>query len=95
VCAHDSIAGHVFDVTNGREFYGQGGGYEFFTFRDGSRAFTTGDFTEARGVGGWVDGWLSIHTCGRCVCMHVCVVMMLVRRGAHEGGTGAERSRAT
>lgn len=46
-----SIVGHVFDVSNGRHFYGPGGGYEFFTFRDGSRAFVTGKFDEVRGRG--------------------------------------------
>lgn len=38
--------GHVFDVSKGAEFYAPGNGYDFFTFRDGSRAFVTGTFTE-------------------------------------------------
>jgi hypothetical protein len=52
--ASGSIVGHVFDVSNGRGFYGPGGGYDFFAFRDGSRAYATGDFTPVR-----VD-WLSV-----------------------------------
>jgi len=36
----------VFDVTKGRKHYGPGGGYSFFSGRDGSRAFVSGDFTE-------------------------------------------------
>ncbi len=28
-----SIAGHVFDVSKGAEFYAPGQGYDFFTFR--------------------------------------------------------------
>lgn len=38
-----TIVGHVFDVTAGKEFYAPGQGYDFFTFRDGSRAFVTGE----------------------------------------------------
>ncbi|XP_071453223.1 neuferricin [Hetaerina americana] len=41
-----SILGQVFDVTKGKMHYGVGGGYSFFTGRDASRAFVTGDFTE-------------------------------------------------
>ena len=43
---YDSIVGHVFDVSKGAEFYAPGNGYDFFAFRDGSRAFVTGTFTE-------------------------------------------------
>ncbi|XP_046635300.1 neuferricin-like [Daphnia pulicaria] len=39
-----AIMGRVFDVTRGRDFYGPGGGYAFFSGVDGSRAFVTGDF---------------------------------------------------
>ncbi|KAB5522463.1 hypothetical protein PHYPO_G00159800 [Pangasianodon hypophthalmus] len=42
-----AILGQVFDVEKGRKHYGPGGGYRFFTGRDASRAFVTGDFTEA------------------------------------------------
>lgn len=41
-----AILGDVFDVTEGRKHYGEGGGYHFFTGKDGTRAFVTGDFTE-------------------------------------------------
>lgn len=39
-----AMMGRVFDVTRGRDFYGPGGGYSFFSGIDGSRAFVTGDF---------------------------------------------------
>ncbi|XP_033748546.1 neuferricin-like [Pecten maximus] len=42
-----AVLGQVFDVTKGRKHYGPGGGYEFFSGRDGSRAYVSGDFTEA------------------------------------------------
>ncbi|KAG7314699.1 hypothetical protein KOW79_022002 [Hemibagrus wyckioides] len=42
-----AILGQVFDVEKGRKHYGPGGGYRFFTGRDASRAFVTGDFTES------------------------------------------------
>ncbi|KTF93568.1 hypothetical protein cypCar_00034776 [Cyprinus carpio] len=42
-----AILGQVFDVEKGRKHYGPGGGYHFFTGKDASRAFITGDFTEA------------------------------------------------
>ena len=41
-----AILGRVYDVTRGRKHYGPGGGYSFFSGRDGSRAFVSGDFTE-------------------------------------------------
>lgn len=41
-----SICGQVFDVTAGAHHYGSGGGYAFFTGRDGTRAFVTGEFNE-------------------------------------------------
>jgi len=42
-----AVLGEVFDVTKGERHYRPGQPYAFFTGRDGSRAFTTGDFTEA------------------------------------------------
>ncbi|OWF44334.1 neuferricin-like [Mizuhopecten yessoensis] len=42
-----AVLGQVFDVTKGRKHYGPGGGYEFFSGRDGTRAYVSGDFTEA------------------------------------------------
>ncbi|TSY98081.1 Neuferricin [Bagarius yarrelli] len=42
-----AILGHVFDVEKGRKHYGPDGGYRFFAGRDASRAFVTGDFTDA------------------------------------------------
>ncbi|XP_033111597.1 neuferricin-like [Anneissia japonica] len=41
-----AILGHVYDVEKGRRHYGPGGGYHFFTGKDGTRAFISGDFTE-------------------------------------------------
>lgn len=41
-----SILGDVFDVTRGRKHYGEGGGYHFFSGKDGTRAFVTGKFTD-------------------------------------------------
>jgi len=40
-----ALMGRVYDVTKGKDFYGPGGGYSFFTGTDGTRAFVTGDFT--------------------------------------------------
>ncbi|CAM9773894.1 unnamed protein product, partial [Hapterophycus canaliculatus] len=42
-----SILGEVFDVSKGKKHYGKGGSYEGFAGRDASRAFVSGDFTEA------------------------------------------------
>ncbi|KAJ4448221.1 hypothetical protein ANN_10235 [Periplaneta americana] len=42
-----AILGKVYDVGKGEKYYGTGGNYHFFTGRDGSRAFITGDFTES------------------------------------------------
>nr|CAG4649533.1 EOG090X0A5G [Scapholeberis mucronata]SVE93765.1 EOG090X0A5G [Scapholeberis mucronata] len=39
-----ALMGRVFDVSRGKDFYGPGGGYSFFSGVDGSRAFVTGDF---------------------------------------------------
>jgi predicted heme/steroid binding protein len=41
-----SLMGEVFDVSKGKDHYGPGGGYDFFSGRDGSRAFVTGEFNE-------------------------------------------------
>lgn len=41
-----AILGSVYDVTRGRKHYGPGGGYSFFSGKDGSRAFVTGEFNE-------------------------------------------------
>ena len=42
-----AVAGRVYDVQKGAEhYYGEKGGYNFFTGRDGSRAFVTGEFNE-------------------------------------------------
>ncbi|KAI8507465.1 Neuferricin [Branchiostoma belcheri] len=49
------ILGKVFDVKKGKKHYGPKGGYSFFAGRDGTRAFVTGDFTEA-GLVDNVDG---------------------------------------
>ena len=40
-----SILGQVYDVSSGRKNYGKDGGYSFFTGRDATRAYITGDFT--------------------------------------------------
>jgi len=41
-----AILGKVYDVSKGKDYYGPGGGYAFFSARDGSRAFVTGQFDE-------------------------------------------------
>lgn len=40
------MRGRVFDVTNGRNFYGPGGPYENFAGRDASRGLACGSFDE-------------------------------------------------
>ena len=42
-----AVLGQVFDVSKGKDHYGPGGGYSFFSGADGSRAFVTGEFNEA------------------------------------------------
>ena len=41
-----AVLGQVFDVSKGKDHYGPGGGYSFFSGIDGSRAFVTGEFNE-------------------------------------------------
>jgi len=41
-----AILGQVYDVSKGRDYYGPGGGYAFFSGKDGSRAFVSGQFDE-------------------------------------------------
>ena len=41
-----AVMGKVFDVSKGRRFYAEGGGYSFFTGIDGTRAFVSGNFTK-------------------------------------------------
>lgn len=41
-----AILGEIFDVSAGNQYYGPGGGYSFFTAKDGSRAFVSGEFSE-------------------------------------------------
>ncbi|CAD6187989.1 unnamed protein product [Caenorhabditis auriculariae] len=41
-----AILGRVYDVNKGKKHYGVGGGYHFFSGRDATRAFVTGDFSE-------------------------------------------------
>ncbi|KAI6176668.1 Neuferricin-like protein [Aphelenchoides bicaudatus] len=40
------IMGRVYDVEKGRKHYSANGAYHFFSGKDASRAFVTGDFTE-------------------------------------------------
>ena len=63
------IVGHCFDVSEGKNFYGNDGGYHFFSGKDATRAFATGDFTtngliestselkpeECKSIHGWLD----------------------------------------
>ena len=41
-----AMLGRVFDVSKGKKHYGKGGGYSFFSGRDGTRAFITGEFDD-------------------------------------------------
>ncbi|XP_035221843.1 neuferricin-like [Stegodyphus dumicola] len=66
-----AILGEVFDVEKGAQHYRPGGGYAFFTGRDASRAYITGDFTEngltddVSGLDGaslvGIEDWLSFY----------------------------------
>ncbi|GFS38717.1 neuferricin [Trichonephila inaurata madagascariensis] len=42
-----AILGEIFDVEKGAQHYRPGGGYAFFAGRDATRAYITGDFSEA------------------------------------------------
>lgn len=42
-----AILGSVYDVSSGRKHYGPDGSYGFFSGKDGSRAFVTGDFSDS------------------------------------------------
>ncbi|XP_076031488.1 neuferricin-like [Oratosquilla oratoria] len=42
-----AVMGRVYNVKKGAKHYGPGGGYGFFSGRDASRAFVSGDFSEA------------------------------------------------
>ena len=50
-----SIMGEVYDVTSGRDFYGEGGSYSIFSGRDGSVPFITGVFTPEEAKKSLVD----------------------------------------
>lgn len=41
-----AVLGSVYDVSAGKKHYGPGSSYSFFSGKDASRAFVTGDFTE-------------------------------------------------
>lgn len=42
-----AMMGQIFDVSKGKDHYGPNGGYSFFSAKDGTRAFVTGEFNEA------------------------------------------------
>ncbi|GKY92610.1 hypothetical protein MPSEU_000231100 [Mayamaea pseudoterrestris] len=42
-----SILGEVYDVSEGKQYYGEGSPYNIFLGRDASASFVTGNFTEA------------------------------------------------
>jgi predicted heme/steroid binding protein len=42
-----AILGKIYDVSKGKKHYAPGGGYHFFSGKDATRAFVTGDFSEA------------------------------------------------
>lgn len=42
-----ALLGRVYNVQRGHKHYAPGGGYHFFAGKDATRAFVTGDFTEA------------------------------------------------
>ncbi|XP_002731230.1 neuferricin-like [Saccoglossus kowalevskii] len=41
-----AVYGKIYDVSKGAKHYGPGGGYEFFSGKDASRAYVTGEFNE-------------------------------------------------
>uniref|UniRef100_A0A6J0V4H4 Neuferricin n=1 Tax=Pogona vitticeps TaxID=103695 RepID=A0A6J0V4H4_9SAUR len=89
-----AVLGQVFDVQRGRRHYGPGGAYSFFSGKDASRAFATGDFTPA----GLVDdisglspsemliiqNWLSFYT------KNYVRIGKVAGRFYHENGTPTE-----
>jgi hypothetical protein len=54
-------------VSKGSSYYGPGGGYAFFSGKDGSRAFVTGQFDE-EGLVENVEGLSSADYLGLQVC---------------------------
>ncbi len=66
-----AMLGNVFDVGKGERYYGPDGGYNFFSGRDGTRAFVTGQFDEeglvddVEGLSplqlGEVDSWVKMY----------------------------------
>lgn len=50
-----ALLGVVYDVSKGSSYYGPGGGYSFFSGKDGSRAFVTGQF-DTEGLVETVEG---------------------------------------
>ncbi|XP_039249473.1 neuferricin-like [Styela clava] len=66
-----AILGKVYDVSKGAKFYEPGGGYDFFAGRDGTKAYSTGDFTDKgltddlTGVGaehfGEYENWVTFY----------------------------------
>ncbi|XP_042239800.1 LOW QUALITY PROTEIN: neuferricin-like [Homarus americanus] len=58
-----ALLGRVYNVKEGKQHYGPGGGYEFLVSSDGSRAFVSGDFTRA-GLNDDVSGLTSADYIG-------------------------------
>ncbi|KAI8053711.1 cytochrome b5-like heme/steroid binding domain-containing protein [Syncephalis plumigaleata] len=65
-----AINGEVYDVTEGRDYYGPGGSYHFFAGRDAARAYITGCFDthlthDLRGLSSdqlkQLDGWRDFY----------------------------------
>jgi len=66
-----AIMGEVFDVSKGAKHYGPGKGYHFFTGKDGTKAYVTGEFNKAglipdvKGLSGaemlGIEDWLSFY----------------------------------
>ena len=66
-----AMLGRVYDVSEGENYYGPEGGYNFFAGIDGSRAYVTGEFNEEGlidDLGGFtplqigeIDGWIKFY----------------------------------